>query len=44
MPWISTEYNRWGSSDGPGLGDPVTHQAIYDPWLTSPCATAGPIK
>jgi len=47
-PYISAEYNWWGSADGPGgygpgSGDPVTYQAIYTPWLTSSCSTAGPI-
>jgi len=49
MPWITATYNWWGSSDGPdgdgpGSGDPVTYQAIYNPWLTSPCVTAGPVQ
>mgnify|MGYP006273213513 CR=1 FL=1 len=47
-PWVSAEFNWWGAADGPGgdgpgSGDPVTYQAIYTPWLTSPCLTAGPI-
>lgn len=48
MPWVTATYNWWGSTDGPGgdgpgSGDPVKYQAIYKPWLTRPCDTAGPV-
>ncbi|MHA1289946.1 MAG: right-handed parallel beta-helix repeat-containing protein, partial [Candidatus Thorarchaeota archaeon] len=35
--------NYWGSADGPGSGDAVTSNVIYEPWSTEPYERGGNI-
>lgn len=45
--WIDATFNYWGSADGPsgygpGSGDEVDQQIIFEPWLSEMSQQAGP--